>query len=262
MKIKFLQDNALIRAFRAVFTIDGQKIVEDIKDANLIISSGIDSLTRAAYAASDAFFAIIEVGPIPDNQPENVFVMDGSSLIAGGRNVVTMIERYNAWSKLPRSKKILEDVPADKIVKFNDGYKVLIVDDKKENLNRAIHLLPGQQILPVNSFEMAMNMMKGGGFDAVLTDLYMPPDKGYSTINLDKYPLGATEPVGMSIVFEATRLGIPVAVVTDANHHYSWFTAMFGTISEVNVNGHKVVFRNDSNKRWDLALAALVTEQQ
>lgn len=260
MKIKFLQDNVLIRAFRAVFSINGQEIVEKIEDANLIISSGIDSSTRSAYSISDAFFGIIETSPIPCGQPDNVFVMDGRSLIHGDRNVGTMLERFNAWSNIPRQKKVLEEVPADRIFKFNRSYKVLIIDDKRENLARAMYLLPGQQILPVDSFEMAMNMMSSGGFDAVLTDLHMPPDKGYSAVSLDKYVLGADEPVGISVVFEATRLGMPVAVVTDANHHLSWFTAMFSRMDGATVNGQKVVFRRDSDKRWDLALAALMVE--
>lgn len=260
MKIKFLQDNSLIRAFRAVFSIDGQEIVEKIEDADLIISSGIDQVTRSAYRASDAFFGIIQVSPLPAGQPDNVFVMDGASLIHGNRNVGTMLERFKTWSNIPRQNRVLGEVPADRIVKFDRSYKVLIIDDKKENLARAMYLLPGQQILPVDSFEMAMNMMKGGGFDAVLTDLHMPPDKGYVAVSLDSYPLGADEPVGMSVVFEATRLGMPVAVVTDANHHLSWFTAMFSRMDGATVNGQKVIFRNDSSKRWDEALAVLMSE--
>jgi CheY-like chemotaxis protein len=260
MKIKFLQDSTLIRAFRAVFSIDGQQIVEKIEDADLIISVGIDQSTRLAYATSDAFFGILEVRPLPNGQPDNVFVMDGASLIHGNRNVATMLERFKVWSSIPRQKKVLEEVPADRIVKFDRVYKVLIIDDKKENLARAMYLLPGQQILPVDSFEMAMNMMKDGGFDAVLTDLHMPPDKGYTAVSLDSYPLGADEPVGMSVVFEATRLGMPVAVVTDANHHLSWFTAMFGGMDGATVNRQKVIFRNDSSKRWDVALADLMAK--
>ncbi len=260
MKIKFLQDNTLIRAFRAVFTINGQEIVEKIEDADLIISSGVDSLTRLAYRTSDAFFGVIEVRPLPAGQPDNVFVMDGASLIHGNRSVGAMLERFKTWSKTSRRKRVLDEVPADSIVKFDRSYKVLIIDDKKENLARAMYLLPGQQILPVDSFEMAMKMMADGGFDAVLTDLHMPPDKGYPAVSVDSYPLGGDEPVGISVVFEATRLGMPVAVVTDANHHLSWFTAMFSRMDVAIVNGQKVIFRNDSSKRWDLALAVLMSK--
>jgi molybdopterin-guanine dinucleotide biosynthesis protein len=64
-------------------------------------------------------------------------------------------------------------------------------------------------------------------------------------------------PAGISIMFEATKRGIPVAIVTDSNHHLDWFSSMFDSWQTAEVNGQKVIF-NNRGKQWDHALKALL----
>jgi len=102
--------------------------------------------------------------------------------------------------------------------------------------------------------------MKGKTFDAVLTDMHMRPDKTYGSLNLDAYGVKETIPYGFAMMLEATTRGIPVAVVTDGNHHQDWVSAMFDDIKDATVNGQKVLFFNNIGKRWDKALKCLMEE--
>jgi len=71
-------------------------------------------------------------------------------------------------------------------------------------------------------------------------------------------PLGHHEKLGWAVAAEVTARGIPVAIVTDGNHHTSWVVAMFKKMKSMIMNGQKVLFFANIGKRWDIALKALM----
>lgn len=253
----------LTRAILQVFKIsEGQSMVESAGEADLVLA--VDPSARELrdlYRQHPAkFFAVAATrsGALAPHQPGNVFPLDASNLIHGERGYPAMVAKLREWLARPaRAAEKPHPTPTD-VVALSRGYKVLVVDDSHRNLALAMSVLVGQQILPVESFERALQAIEGGGFDAVLTDLNLPPDRGYPAVNVGCYSVDETVPAGLSLVFEATARGIPVAVVTDANHHMDWFGAMFDRVKGAEVNGQKVLFIQDSGKRWDRALKALV----
>ncbi len=146
------------------------------------------------------------------------------------------------------------------LVLMNKSHLVLVVDDRADNLGVAISRLIGQRLLLAKGPEEAMRLlnMKGQKPDAVLTDLQMRPDRVYPALNLDGYGVAETIHSGFSVMFEATKRGIPVAIVTDGNHHADWASAMFDSLHEATVNNQKVLFFNNIEKRWDVALKKLL----
>lgn len=266
MKIYVPNPDPLTRAFLQVFPLFGEQgEAVSIDEAEIVLVTKMADL-RAAYR-EDKFFGIIDTGRtrVPDNQPTNVFVMNGrKSLMHGEHGAAAFHQAFEGWqawraSQPQERSQEAPEVPSD-LVTMSRSYGVLIVDDSEENLSTTMTLLVGQQILPVKRLEDAVKYlhMEGKTFDAVLTDMQMPPDKTYGALNLDGYGINETVPYGFAVILEATKRGIPVAVVTDANHHQDWVSAMFDSIKEVNVNGQRVLFFNNIGKRWDKALKALL----
>jgi CheY-like chemotaxis protein len=239
-----------------------QETVGEPRDADLILMVDPDPAElRALYRAHPSkFFAVVETRAMagdPPRQPKNVFALDGRDLLHGPRGCPAMAPRLRDWLAAAPAEEKAHPAPTQ-IATLSRGYKVLVVDDSHRNLSLAMSVLVGQQILPVDSFERALQAIEGGGFEAVLTDLNLPPDKGYRAVDLGRYGVDETVPAGLSILFEATARGIPVAIVTDANHHLDWFGAMFDRVKGATVNGQRALFIQDSGKRWDRALKALV----
>lgn len=261
MKIHDPSPSELTVTFLQTFTLmEDQEKVAKIEDADVILSTDIQEV-RSLYRP-DKFFALIapRIRDINKNQPDNVFILDAAHLFEHANGVSGLQEAFVKWtSRKKEVRRPAVDMPRD-IVKFKRGYAVLIVDDNRDNLALAMHVLPGQQMAPVERVEDAVRLLRleGRTFNAVLTDMHMRPDRLYGSLNLDSYGVSETIPYGFAVILEATKRGIPVAVVTDANHHADWVSAMFDSIKEANVNGQRVIFCNDLGKRWDFALKRLL----
>ena len=238
-----------------------QEVVDEASKADVVLAASMAELRN--LHSEDKFFFLLatDFGNMRKEQPRNVFILDGEKLFSDEHGVAAAKRSFERWSE-ERSRENEPypiEVPKD-IVKFSRGYAVLIVDDSQANLTLAMQVLPGQQIALVTSVGDALRLLrlKGKTFNAVLTDMHMPPDAFYGSLNLDSYGIKETVPCGFAIMLEATQRGIPVAVVTDANHHQDWVSAMFDHIREATVNGQKVLFFNNIGKRWDRALQCLL----
>lgn len=254
----------LTRAILQTFKVEeGQEVTSNPGEADLIlmVDPSPGDLNRLYRQHPTKFFAVADLRrqtEEPPRQPKNIFALRPASLVNDAeRGYPAMIGKLREWLAAPLPEEKPHPAPAN-IAALSRGYKVLVVDDSHRNLSLAMSVLVGQQILPVDSFERALAAIEGGGFEAVLTDLNLPPDKGYRAVNLERYGAADTVPAGMSLMFEATARGIPVAIVTDANHHQDWFSAMFDRVKGATVNGQRVLFIQDGGKRWDYALQALV----
>lgn len=265
MKFFPFRNSPLLKAFLQVFGFTpDQKEVGTLEEADICLVTSASDL-REAYRP-DKFFGFI---PIHDfavekakNQPLNVFVMNGANLIHDTENGAVGFKRaFEAWQKNQSGKKPIGEAPVhSNLADLSKSYFVLVVDDTKKNLELATARLVGQQLILAQGPEEALRYLNLGGRmpDAVLTDLQMRPDKSYGSLNLDAYGVTETVHSGFAVMLEATKRGIPVAIVTDGNHHQDWASAMFDHIKEVRVNEQKVLFFNNIGKRWDESLKALM----
>ena len=148
------------------------------------------------------------------------------------------------------------------LVTAGNGLTILVIDDTPENLEGALSLLGEQHyVMLAQGFAQGRELIEARPWDVVLTDLHMPLGSDAKTaLSSDAIKIGETVPCGMFLVFRATQLGAKVAVVTDANHHQDWTSALFDTLrQQQEVNGQTVLLINHMGKKWDEALEALMS---
>jgi hypothetical protein len=187
------------------------------------------------------------------NLPENVILIGMNEMIHQIASLMAFIKAFK-----PEVTKREHHFP-DNIIKVSRAYRVLVIDDVRENTDFAQALLAVQdhEVTIVPGFADGMKALKAGKFDFVLSDMHMPGNRHYPALSYDSYRLDETYEYGMLMVFEATALGIPVAIVSDGNHHGNWMSAAMDSLKKATVNGQPVLFFNNIGKRWDIALAEL-----
>jgi len=263
LKIYAHKPGPVSRAFLQVFGLTNDELneVTDASQADIILLTGADDL-RTVYNPRQ-LFCVLQTNPrekIANNQPENVSVIDAFNLF----NEEKGIARFVAAIEKHKQKQAIESranpnpVQFPDIAVFKKSYSVLVIDDTNANLELAKRLLNGHSLTVASHVELAVKEMENKHFDAVLTDMQLRPDCLYPSLNLRHYGVTETIPYGFAVVFEATKRGIPVAVVTDGSHHDDWVSAMFDHIREATVNGQRVLFFNHIGKRWDKALKELL----
>jgi CheY-like chemotaxis protein len=242
--------------------------IADVSQADIVFLADISEL-RQAYNAGQLFFVLWtdEQSPIPDFQPENVCYVDARSLVGGTASVpdfAAVIERHKhrlTRKEQPVEGRILEfpDVPA-----FDRAYSVMVVDPGETSQTLARQVLEGQREIAfaVNA-EIAVSMVEQGvasgrKYDAVLVNMHLPPDKLDPSLDLGRYGLTETVPYGFALALIIAKLGVPVAVLSDADPHQDWASAMIGQLHSLNVNGQKVCFMSGIGMRWDIALKELM----
>lgn len=267
--------NSLLNALLQIVRLsDNQQTVECPNEADIVVTDKMDELRKlyAKYGDTKFFILLSTLQDRLDLPEDNVFGAGKSQIEAGLESLLKGLgQKFHVWTE-NRGKgeeKKVEKHPLGPVTTMTKSYRVLIVDDKSEHLQTAVERLVGQQILPVDSPAKALELLKlddgreKPSIDAVLTDLNMKPDKMYQSLNLDRYGLNEEVPAGISVMFEATKRGLPVAIVTDANHHQDWFSAMFDHIKGATVNGQKVIFCQESGgKRWDAVLKKLMEGEE
>ncbi len=263
INVYFHKSNCLHLAFKQVFGLGAgdNELVEttDKHVADIILLTDVSDV-RLIYNERQLFVALCTGHQSTAKQPENICVIDALNLFGPEG-----IEKLLACAKAHMASKaniveVQATVEYADISKFSKRYSVLVIDDKEENLRTAEAVLKAHAVTVCSSVEEAMRTMKAVMFDAVLTDMEMRPDKHFSALNLERYGVTETVDYGFAVMLEVTALGIPVAIVTDGNHHQSLTSAMFDHIKGATVNGQKVLFFNNIGKRWDWALKSLMEE--
>ena len=143
-------------------------------------------------------------------------------------------------------------------MKTNNSYSFLVIDDKPVNLEFAKLVLAGHSVVTARGLKDGMKKLEGTRFDAVLTDMELLPDNFYQSYSVTSKPLGETDLFGFAVAAESTKRGLPVAIVTDGNHHTSWTVAMFNNMKKMEMNGQPVLLFGNIGKRWDIALKQLM----
>lgn len=160
----------------------------------------------------------------------------------------------------PMAESMVENSPSE----INDKTRrILVVDDKSENRNLAIKLLGKNHFVTLASgYDEGLMLVKTNPYDVVLSDCKMPPETKGSPLSIDGIVIGQTVHNGIFLIFHATKRGARVAIVTDANHHMDWVSAIFddGDLRQPQeVNGQPVLLINYMGKRWDEAFEAINT---
>lgn len=145
--------------------------------------------------------------------------------------------------------------------------KILVIDDKQKNLEDAKIQLADHEVTTLSSINEIRDCYdddETGGFkglknyfkqfDVILTDLFMP------AIQYGARP-GIYEevPYGVIVTMLALRFEIPVAIVTDIDHHRNPFAYASDLLRSCIMGSTPFGFySHGSEKRWDIALKYLL----
>jgi len=259
MKVYIPESNELTATILQILKSDLEEVAT-IEESDFVLVTSLEPLRKHFQEGRIFFFLTARDFDRESSktQPDNVWVIDGDN---GLKHICAELARLRDSMAQAVSKPV-ETKTADigPVAQMNRSYFVLVVDDTEANLQTAIERLPGQKLILARGPEEAMKYLNLPGQmpDAVLTDMQMRPDKLYGSLNVDQYGVTETIHNGFSMMFEATSRGIPVAIVTDGNHHQDWVSAMFNKVKSADVNGQKVLFFNNIGKRWETALKMLL----
>lgn len=268
-RFHFLSEGPVQLALTAVFGLgvdEGEvQVTTNIAEADCIIAISRAELNRVIAQHPSKLYACFEGNPRNPQfagLPENVIVLTLGNLIRQMIDKVWPLIKDNSAEMPAPETPVTTASPMDAVtpVKFIGKYRVLVIDDNEANRDGAVSLLTraGHSVTVLSAFHIGMEKVaQAGKFDAVLTDMHMPVLRFGPLAETAVNPVGS-ETVGFAIMLLATASGYPVAVVTDANHHQNWSSAVFDTMKSAQVNGQKVLFFNNIGKRWDQALLALM----
>ena len=242
---------------RSIFTP-----VDDASSADAIFVFDDMRELYKSYTEEDVFvyYAISNFNDLSLINKKNVLVIKASMPLSEQvplfvSDLFPLVEEANTRKSQPKKPLV---VPTD-LVKTKGRYKVLVIDDKPENLELAKLLLGEHHDLVVaDGLKSGMKEFGNAKFDAVLTDMEMRPDNFYPSYSVTSQPLGQLELFGWAVANEVTKSGVPVAIVTEGNHHTSWTVAMFNAVKKMEMNGQTVLLFANIGKRWNEALKKLM----
>lgn len=254
------KDSAVFRALclilRAIFTP-----VDNASSADAIFVFGDMRELYKSYTEEGVFvyYAINRFEDTSLINKKNVLVIKASMPLTEQvplfvSELFPLVEAARAKKALPKEEVAL---PAN-LVKTKGHYRVLVIDDKPENLELAKLLLAGHQVVTADGLKSGMKEFNDAKFDAVLTDMEMRPDNFYPSYSVTSQPLGHHDLFGWAVAAEVTKQGVPVAIVTEGNHHISWPVAMFNSMKKMEMNGQTVLLFGNIGKQWDVALKELM----
>lgn len=159
--------------------------------------------------------------------------------------------------------------------------RILLIEDDAWHIEQAKNQLVGHELTICTSYKEAEEKFTGGGhwykegaefpFDVVLTDLHLPLSPDGISVKAWCYGDGKEEtiavygkeiPYGAVFAMVAMRRGVPVAIVSDGNHHgapMNWaFDLMSGGNGPVSPLIGKHKFAYEEGKNWKRALERLV----
>ena len=112
------------------------------------------------------------------------------------------------------------------------GLKILVVEDKPENIGAAKEMLKEHTLTIVSGFDQAVTEIKRSSgfyrigneniesFDVVLTDLMFPKGGNACMARDDEKYLTEEMPYGSIVVFHAIEAGVKnIGLITQGNHH-------------------------------------------
>lgn len=111
--------------------------------------------------------------------------------------------------------------------------KILVIDDTPRNQESAHSTLVGHDVTVIGTVKEAYEALRKGGFDAVLTDLFMPIGDFRGAVNRQRVGTPQGElPVGLVFALKASNMGIRTVICTDADHHADWICSLLDLVGD------------------------------
>lgn len=211
---------------------------------------GFDVVKRL-YSKDQMFLVISLAKDAPEVLPENI------KWIYFENAVIKLLKFLNEY--VPQNVHLKRCIELQPATDATNPLHLLVVDDKNENLQGAVELLGKYHFLTLaGGYDEGLRMIQKNKYDIVLADCQMPPGKEKSSLSFRDVKIGDTVHNGIFLIFPATQKGARFAIVTDANHHQDWVSAIFDQLREPQVvNGQPVLFINYMGKNWGRALEKL-----
>lgn len=241
--------------FLNVFSLDGKYIEADTADFIIVRTK---EKMMSLYNTRQQF--IIASNQPVTGLPENAVWFSVSQVVLIASHILSVAKKQSA--NIEKGALVNTSVVYPPINPSAESLRVLVIDDKEENLVLALEVLNDQHFVTLASgYGMGAVLMDAHTYDAVLSDCRMPIDTYHGALSVDIIEIGKPEPNGPYLMFKATRKGSRFAVVTDGNHHQDWVSAIFDDDDirqPQTVNGQPVLLINYLGKRWDRALDKLM----
>lgn len=224
--------------------------VETPKEADVIIVACRHNLKK--FYCDSATMIYIS-GCTKEQPPTDVVVISVHTAMAD------LVEWLKNFTPKPRPSTMETFKTSFLYISPTGSKTILVVDDKRENLQSAYkQLSQDYHLILAEGYGEAIETLKKQRVDAVLTDCQMPlRSLGSTALSGTSHDVTAQGHVGIFLMLWATAQGIPVAMLTDANHHSDWVVALMETLpKEQTMNGQKILFFN--NKEWDVAIKELL----
>lgn len=127
---------------------------------------------------------------------------------------------------------------------------LLLVEDDREERENAKKIISdkGHRAAVASNLQDAQRILKQmhGKLGGILTDLHFP----------ERTDQDATKPCGLAVVAEAVRLGIPVAICSNVDHHHADYLKVVVSVLAEAHPAKSIPFGMDS-KDWAGAVDAL-----
>ncbi|MFA5961441.1 MAG: hypothetical protein WC848_02025 [Parcubacteria group bacterium] len=128
---------------------------------------------------------------------------------------------------------------------------ILLIEDKPEEMAKAKLILSekGCRFVSADNLDDAMRVWSklGNKIYGILTDLHFPERIGEKETAC-----------GFAVVTRAVRMGIPVSICTDVNHHFCGYLKYF--MEDIEMLTHQNVPYTMDNKNWQQAVQKLIEQ--
>ena len=199
--------------------------VDNHEDAHLIIFSDLRQLVEIYDESRKYLYLPMRIpADVLKNQKPNILQMEGFDLSNSLLKVLEKLAEISEDLPILLKKETHEEVAPVELLP--DAKCILVIDDTEKHLIGARKDLAGHNVITVDSYEKAMDIMSKEKFEVVLTDLHLPMSS--RTLSGEAFKIGELVPYGLLLMIEAARQGAKyVAIVTDLGHHDDPFSAAF-----------------------------------
>jgi phosphorylcholine metabolism protein LicD len=263
MRVHVTIQNVYGTALKQVLQIFNCEIALDSETADVIVVE--DDLELERFYTSHQQFIMVKRSD-PGDMPKNCSWLNENE----PSSLKKILKSLSDTKQVP---SVISEVPQIQMIKgfeiskvyspenTDQALRILIIDDKDENLQHALDLLGDNHFITLaNGYGKGYKLIEECHYDVVLCDCQMPFGSGENTaFSAFASLVGQTVPCGTYLMFPATKKGAKFAIVTDGNHHQDWTSAIFDRLRDPQIiNGQPVLLINYLGKQWDKALEALL----
>lgn len=244
--------DVLQRTLRAVIGQllgDSVAFTDNIDEAHIVLLRSVRTLEQ--HYKDESKFILLNFGGQPVTVAANV------SVATTQQTLVPILKAITEFGN--EHRPLVQPLSGQK-----NRMSILVVDDKAVHREAAIAQFAGSYLITIaTTYAQALQQVRTGSYDAVLTDLMLPAS--VETLGQDAVEqfAGQEMPLGFVIALLAAFNGAKyVGVVTDMNHHSHPMSAALDHLRmQFTVQDARLVFCNSGaggGKDWQSVLNALL----